>query len=196
MMATCKIKTNAKLRRACRFGAWTILSAVLPMTVGCGIFNAPLAVVDSVDIDRYAGKWYEIARYPNAFERNCAGITADYTVRSDGRIDVLNTCIEGGLDGPVRTIEGVARSVDPSNAKLKVTFFWPFEGDYWILDLDADYTYAVVGDPSRSFLWILSRTPQLDAGLLDAIIEWLPSIGYDPERLIMVEQSTEGAPGQ
>ena len=149
-------------------------------------------MVEKVDLDRYAGRWYEIARYPNSFERDCVGATADYTPRDDGRIEVVNTCFESTLDGPERVVEGSARVADPTtNAKLRVTFFWPFEGDYWIIDLDEDYEYAVVGEPSRSFLWILSRTPQMEEDTYADIIESLPAIGYDPGVLILVPQREE-----
>lgn len=159
---------------------------------GCGAVYPPLDVVANVDLDRYAGKWYEIARYPNSFERGCVGVTADYTPQDDGRIDVVNTCFDATLDGPVSSIRGTARVVDTtSNAKLKVTFFWPFEGDYWIIDLDEEYRYAVVGDPGRTFLWILSRTPQMDEDTYAGLIDSLPAFGYDPGRLISVLQPEE-----
>lgn len=155
----------------------------------CSIFNAPLDVVDSVELGRYTGRWYEIARYPNSFERGCAGVTADYTLRLDGKIRVLNTCREGSLDGDVRTIEGVARVADKqTNAKFAVSFFAPFEGAYWILELGDDYEYAVVGEPSRNFLWILSRTPVMDRDVYEDILSRLPEKGYDPMRLLEVEQ--------
>ncbi|MBN2560992.1 MAG: lipocalin family protein [Phycisphaerae bacterium] len=102
---------------------------------------------------------------------------------------ISNTCFESSLDGPSREIRGSARVVDATdNAKLKVTFFWPFEGDYWIIELGEDYEYAVVGEPSRSFLWILSRTPQMDEELYESILARLPEAGYDPERLVRVLQ--------
>lgn len=158
---------------------------------GCGAFNAPLATVDFVDVPRYMGKWYEIARYPTSAEEGCVGVTADYALRDDGRVTVLNTCYEEELDGPVRTIEGTARVVDSeTNAKLAVRFFWFFEGAYWILELGEDYEYAVVGEPSRGFLWILSRTPTLDPAVYQGILDRLPEKGYDPERLELVLQST------
>lgn len=164
-------------------------AVVLALAGGCGALYPPLDVVDKVDLDRYSGRWYEIARYPNSFERGCVGVTADYTPRDDGRIEVVNTCFESSLDGPSREIRGSARVVDEtSNAKLKVTFFWPFEGDYWIIDLDEDYEYAVVGEPSRTFLWILSRTPQMDEAIYEDIVATLPSKAYDPDRLIWVPQ--------
>jgi len=160
---------------------------------GCTALQMPLDVVESVDLDRYTGKWYEIARYPHFFENGCVGVTADYSIREDGRIRVLNTCIENSLDGESRTIEGVARAADSTNAKLKVSFFWPFEGDYWILELGDDYDFAVIGEPGHNFLWILSRTPTLDNQILEGIFSRLPSLGYDVERLIMVEQNTDSA---
>ena len=177
-----------------RHGKLAGINAVLAVIVlagggGCGAMYPPLEVVDYVDITRYAGRWYEIARYPNSFEQGCVGVTADYTLQDNGRVEVVNTCIESSLDGPTRTIRGSARVVDDTtNAKLKVSFFGPFEGDYWIIDLDEDYQYAVVGDPSRKFLWILSRTPQLDEAVYESIREWLPTVEYDPEQLILVEQ--------
>ena len=159
---------------------------------GCGAVYPPLATVDYVELGRYTGRWYEIARYPNSFEPGCVGVTADYALREDGRISVLNTCVEGSLDGNVRLIEGVARVVDRStNAKLAVTFFAPFEGDYWILELGEDYEYAVVGDPSRTFLWILSREPTLDEDLYEDILSRLPEKSYDPNRLELVAQQSE-----
>lgn len=186
------MRAQARRRPATIATGFVATICILAWSGGCGLFQAPLAVVESVDIERYAGKWYEIARYPNTFERNCVGVTAEYSLRDDGKISVLNTCYEETLDGAMRTIEGSARTVDATNAKLKVSFFGPFEGDYWILDLDEDYTYAVVGAPNRRFLWILSRTPELDEDLLDEIREWLPSLGFDPDRLIMVEQDVDG----
>jgi len=164
--------------------------AGVPIASGCNAFNPPLDVVEKVDLGSYTGRWFEIARYPNSFERGCVGVTADYSLRQDGRINVINTCIEGSLDGDVRTIQGIARVVDEkTNAKLAVTFFGPFEGDYWILELGNDYEYAVVGDPSRKFLWILSREPMLDEALLGGILSRLPERGYDPESLEFVLQA-------
>ena len=167
-------------------------SVLLSMLVGCGMWGmaaTPLATVESVDLERYQGVWYEIARYPNWFERDCVGTTAKYTLLPDGRVEVVNTCFNRSLDGPKRNIQGSARSVDPGNAKLKVSFFGPFEGDYWILDLGEDYECAVVGEPTRSFFWILSRTPTLDEETLDRIIEMMPEWGYAPSRLYYVPQA-------
>ncbi|HNQ22259.1 MAG TPA: lipocalin family protein [Phycisphaerae bacterium] len=159
---------------------------------GCGMRGpaVPLEVVEYVDIERYMGKWYEIARYPTFFQgADCVATTAEYSLRDDGKVRVVNACREGGLDGPEDSIEGVARVVDSvTNAKLKVRFFGPFEGDYWIIDLDPDYQWAVVGAPSRDFLWILSRTPTMDEDLYTDIVSRLPEKLYDPEKLLTTLQ--------
>ena len=165
-----------------------LMVLVLP---GCGAMYPPLEVVDFVDLERYAGKWYEIARYPTSFERDCVGVTAEYSLRDDGKVDVVNTCRKFTLEAPAEEIEGVARVVDPvTNAKLKVQFFWPFEGDYWIIELDENYQYAVVGSPDRRFLWILSRTPAMDADIYEGILETLPEREYDPDRLLLTPQAS------
>jgi apolipoprotein D and lipocalin family protein len=153
----------------------------------------PLEVVDSVDLDRYLGRWYEIASYPAWFQKNCTAVTADYSLREDGRIKVINSCRKGTLDGKAKQSTGRAKVVDPTtNAKLKVSFFGPFWGDYWIIDLDPDYQWAVVGVPNRKYLWILSRTPQMDAALYDEIIARLPARRYDPTRLNRTLQPESG----
>ena len=145
----------------------------------------PLEVVEQVELERYAGKWYEIAKYPVAFQAGCDGATAEYTPRADGKIDVLNSCqpLDGG---PLDTILGYAEVADPTtNAKLNVYFAEaPFGAPYWIIELGADYDYAVVGEPSRSFLWILSRTPTMEESLYQEILDRLPAWGYDASRLV------------
>jgi apolipoprotein D and lipocalin family protein len=149
----------------------------------------PLDAVPKVNLERYLGTWYEIASYPQRFQEGCTGTTATYTLRTDGEIDVLNKCRKGGLDGPEDTAEGRARVVDrTSNAKLEVSFFRPFWGDYWIIDLGPDYEYAVVGHPSRDYLWILSRTPTLDDDTYAAILSRLEDNGYPLERLERTKQ--------
>lgn len=186
--------TTQEVRNRCAHRLVLMMAAMaaIPIAGGCNAFNPPLEVVEKVDLGSYTGRWYEIARYPNSFERGCVGVTADYSLRQDGRINVLNTCVEGNLDGDVRTIQGIARVVDEeTNAKLAVTFFGPFEGDYWILELGNDYEYAVVGDPSRKFLWILSREPVLDDGLYQDILSRLPERGYDPQELEQILQQVE-----
>jgi apolipoprotein D and lipocalin family protein len=160
--------------------------------VAGGLFP-PLDVVERVDLERYMGKWYEIARYPNFFQPpDCVATTAEYTLNEDGTVRVVNRCRQGGSDGRARSIEGVARVADPTtNAKLKVSFFPPFEGDYWIIDLDQDYQWAVVGEPGRNVLWVLSRTPTMDEAVYAEIVSRLPDKAYDPQRLRKTPQPTD-----
>ena len=170
---------------------------VVAGSAGCGVLPAgpPLETVAYVDVERYMGRWYEIAKYPNAFEVGCTGVTAEYTLRDDGTVGVLNTCrtADGAVDA--RTIEGFATVADAAtNAKLTVYFFYPFGAPYWIIDLDDEYAYAVVGDPTRQFLWILSRTPTLPDETLDAILARIGELGYDPARLEYMTQFPEVAP--
>jgi apolipoprotein D and lipocalin family protein len=123
----------------------------------------PLQVVPHVDLNRYTGTWYEIARYPHKFQKGCIGSKATYAIMNDGKLSVLNECVEESDKSRLRSAKGKAWVVDPhTNAKLKVSFFWPFSGDYWIIDLGRDYEYAVIGHPERKYLWILSRTPVMD----------------------------------
>jgi apolipoprotein D and lipocalin family protein len=154
-----------------------------------GGVKKPLDVVAHVDLSRYAGEWFEIARYPNRFQKDCVSdTTATYNLRDDGEIDVVNACKR--KDGKLKTARGRAKIADSrTNAKLKVTFFWPFYGDYWIIDLDPDYRYAVVGDPGRRYLWILSRTPHLDETEYQKILTRIRDAGYDPERLMKTAQT-------
>lgn len=149
----------------------------------------PLSTVSHVDLNRYLGTWYEIAAFPQDFQKGCTGSTAYYTQRDDGEIGVLNRCRKLSLDGEEKVAKGRARVVDrTTNAKLEVSFFRPFWGDYWIVDLGADYEYAVVGHPSRDYLWILSRTPTMDVAVYDAIVGRLRAQGYEVERLVRTLQ--------
>lgn len=129
-----------------------------------------LKTVEKVDLSRYLGLWYEIASLPQWFQKNCYGTTAEYAMVA-GEIEVVNRCNKGSLQGRESKAVGKAWVVDPSNAKLKVQFFWPFRGDYWIIELDENYQYAVVGSPKRKSLWILSRTPKMDEALYADLIE-------------------------
>jgi apolipoprotein D and lipocalin family protein len=152
----------------------------------------PLETVPHVDLNRYVGKWYEIASFPQWFQKGCVASTATYTLREDGDINVLNECRKGTLDGDFKKAKGKAWVVDRrSNARLKVRFFWPFSGDYWIIDLADNYQFAVVGHPNRNYLWILSRTPQMDPAVYNGILERLKKQQYDVSRLIKTLQ-----PGQ
>lgn len=144
----------------------------------------PLTSVKNVDLERYAGTWYEIARYPNRFQEGCTGTTATYSLNNDGTIKVLNQCRKGSLDGPEMSAEGRARTPDPSrSAELEVSFFGPFWGDYWVIQLDPDYRFAVVGQPSRDYLWVLSRTPTMTPKVYAKVLETLATQGYPLEPL-------------
>jgi apolipoprotein D and lipocalin family protein len=155
--------------------------------------NTSPVTVDSVDLAKYTGLWYEIAKIPNSFQKNCVrNTTANYKLREDGKIEVINKCVE--VNGDTNIAKGIAKVVDTkSNAKLEVSFvrilgiqlFW---GDYWIIDLDKDYKYAVVGTPSRKYGWILSRTQKLSPGIMDKIFDALRKQGYDPKDFVMTEQ--------
>ena len=146
----------------------------------------PLQTVADVDLQRYAGTWYEIARFPHRFQRDCFASRAVYSLQDDGLIGVYNECRKGAADGPVKSVRGKARVVDKqTNAKLEVSFVWPFWGDYWIIDLDPDYQWAVVGHPNRSYLWILSRQETLNEEVLSGIKIRLQQQGYDLQELLM-----------
>jgi len=152
--------------------------------------ESSVRVVPHVDISRYTGTWFEIARYPNRFQKGCVGTTAQYTLRDDGRIDVLNQCRENTLDGKLMSAKGTAKVIDmKTNAKLKVTFSWPFYGHYWIIDLGENYEYAVVGHPDRKYLWILSRTPTMEEDLYNQILGRIKQQGYDVSKLIKTPQA-------
>jgi apolipoprotein D and lipocalin family protein len=152
----------------------------------------PLQTVPHVDLNRYMGKWYEIASFPQWFQRNCVATHATYMLREDGDVDVLNQCRDKTPDGKLRKAKGKAWVVDAkSNAKLKVRFFWPFSGDYWIIDLDPEYRYAVVGHPKRNYLWILSRSPHMDPDIYQGILDRLKLQHYDLARLNTTLQPKE-----
>ena len=147
-----------------------------------------LEVVPHVELTKYLGKWYEIAHLPARFQKGCTDTTATYTLSEDGNISVLNECMR---NGKVKRAKGKAKVVDKNTgAKLKVTFFWPFYGDYWIIDLGKDYDYAVVGTPNRKYLWILSRTPQMADKLYSQLIESVQSKGFDVNKLIKTSHKT------
>ena len=152
--------------------------------------HIPVQVVPPVDLARYMGKWYEIAHLPAWFQRDCvADTTASYTLRSNGKITVLNECRKA--NGRLKSAKGIARvaSKKGPNTKLKVSFFWPFHGDYWIIDLDPEYRWAVVGDPRRKYLWVLSRQTQLEPVLYARIIGRAKEQGYDVGRLLMTKHT-------
>lgn len=153
---------------------------------GCETKGPALPTVAEVDLDRYLGTWYEIARYEHSFEVGCSNVSATYTKRDDGGIKVLNQCTK---NGEKTDANGVAYSTNAQNTKLKVSFFRPFYGNYWILMLADDYSYAVIGEPSREYFWILSRTKTLPEETKEMILEQMPRLGYESQKLIWTPQS-------
>lgn len=155
-----------------------------------------LKTVASVDINKYSGKWYEIAKYPNKFQKQCVGnTTATYSLKQNGKIEVLNECLT--KDGTVDVAKGEAKIADKAtNAKLKVRFapkflsFLPMVwGDYWIMDLEPNYEYVVIGEPKREYFWILSRKPEMDDATFQAILRNAEEQGFNPAK---VERSPQG----
>ena len=170
------------------------LAITVALAFACALSAAdkvePLRVVRTVDLKRYAGTWYEIARYPNRFQRSCSGeVTANYTLRPDGKITVLNQCRTD--KGAMKSAKGTARlaSEKGPNTKLKVSFFWPFYGNYWIIELDENYEWAVIGEPGRDYLWILSRKPRMDEVLYNSLLEKIRGQKYDTDRLVRTKQT-------
>jgi apolipoprotein D and lipocalin family protein len=148
----------------------------------------PVRTVERVDLQRYAGTWFEIARFPTTFQdsstRRCEQVTATYSLRPDGQVDVLNRCRNVLADGAVTEARATAYAVEGSNkGKLRVTFFWPFYGDYWVIGLDRDYRWAVVGAPGRDYLWILSRTPEMAPGDYAEAVAHASAQGFPITRL-------------
>lgn len=167
----------------------------LALSAGCAtttterLLLPPLPTVAYVDLSRYLGTWYEIANFPQFFQRGCTATTATYTLRADGDIDVLNRCRKGSVDGEEKSALGRARVVDrATNAKLEVSFFRPFWGDYWIVDLSDDYSYAVVGHPGREYLWILARAPTMAEATYQHLVTRLQARGYETSRLVRTLQ--------
>ena len=174
-----------------------VISVILQiLLLGCfadkGIIMKPLKTVNFVDLNRYVGQWYEIARYPNKFQEGCVGSKATYTLRDDGKISVVNECYDKSFSGKLRSAKGKAWVVDKeTTARLKVSFFWPFAGDYWIIELGQEYEYAVIGHPDRKYLWILSRTPEIDENVYQSILTRLQEQDYDTAKLIKTEQQSK-----
>jgi apolipoprotein D and lipocalin family protein len=171
---------------------------LLPLLAACGQTTTdelglePPQTVESFQVDRYLGTWFEIANYPQFFQEGCTGTTAEYGLRDDGEIDVTNRCTQNG--DPI-TAEGRARPVELDAGKLEVGFFGPFFGDYWVVDLgeadgpDKDYTHALVTAPSRDSLWILSRTPDMDEMTLIGVLDKMEELAIDVDRLEYTDQS-------
>ncbi len=146
--------------------------------------NAP-PTVDAVDIQRYQGTWFEIAAFPNRFQKDCTATNAEYRLRDDGRVDVTNRCRLGNPKGEENVAHATARldPAKPDGSRLLVSFFPLIEGNYWILALDPDYRWALVGAPGRDYLWVLSRTPVMDDATYDEIVARAQGLGFDTGKL-------------
>ena len=148
-----------------------------------------LETVSGVDLQKYAGKWFEIASFPQRSQKGCNCTTAEYTLTSKNYLIVENRCKKDSLNGKSLYIKGkVFSEKNTGNAKLKVQFFWPFKGKYWIIDLAADYSYAVVGHPNRNYLWILSRTASMDNVVYQEIVSRIEANGYDVSKILKTKQ--------
>ena len=149
--------------------------------------------VKELDLNRYLGTWYEIARFPHSFEKNLVGVTATYTLRSDGKIEVLNQGFKFTLNGERSKAVGKAKipnKLEPG--KLKVSFFWIFYADYFVLELDqVNYQYAMIGSSSDKYFWILSRTPQMDPAVYNMLTDKARKRGYNLEKVYKVPQASE-----
>jgi apolipoprotein D and lipocalin family protein len=173
----------------CRLGFVVAVLLLFAGGIVPGAFGEEMQTAPHVDLNRYQGRWYEIVRLPLHWEDKCASdVTATYTLRSDGKFDVLNQCKKA--DGSSTQSHGTAKlaTKDGSNSKLKVTFFWPFRGDYWILDLDPSYQWTLVGTPNKKNLWVLSRMPSLDKDVLERLVVQAKQLGFDTSKLIYTRQ--------
>jgi apolipoprotein D and lipocalin family protein len=159
---------------------------------GCSVSNNKTMdnkTVSNLDLQKYLGKWYELARFDHSFERNMVGVTATYSLKSDGKIKVVNEGYLNTLEGKYKKAVGKAKIPDKSQPGwLKVSFFLWFYADYFVLELDSDYKWALIGSSSPKYLWILSRTPQLPKQELDLILNKAKERGYDTGKLIWVDQ--------
>jgi len=165
-----------------------IAMGIFTMLFGCKT-NQPLETVASVDVAKYTGRWYEIAAFPQVFEKGCSCVYAEYGVSDKKYLTVVNSAYKAEKKKNVK-IKGKAFVVKGSNyAKLKVQFFWPFKGDYWIIDLAEDYSYAAVGDPGRKTLWILARAKTLNEETYNKILESVKLKGFDVTKLRKMDQS-------
>ena len=160
------------------------LVIILIIMTTTNIKSQTLQTVSSVDLNKYLGKWYEIASYPQTFQKVCHCTTAEYTMSEKGYVIVENRCNKNSITGKQAYIKGKAFvEKNSGNAKLKVQFFWPFKAKYWIIDLAGDYSFAVVSHPNKKYLWILSRSPKMDESVYQLIISRLKEKGFDISKL-------------
>ena len=156
------------------------------LLAACSTPHTPLPTAQSVELDRYYGTWYEIALLPNRFQAMCVSDTRALYRREGDHVSVVNQCRTA--DGTIEQVEGIAKVVaDSKGAKLRVSFFRPFYGDYWILELDPDYRWALIGEPGRTYAWILAREPSLDAATLERLLARAAALGFDREAFVRTQ---------
>ena len=164
-----------------------IVMFIVVLFSACSSKNPLLQTVEKVDLNKYLGTWYEIARYEHFFEKDCKNVSANYSMMDEETIKVINRCTKITTNKKKEAM-GRAYAVDESNSKLKVSFFRPFYGDYWVLILDENYEYVVVGTPNRGYLWILARQKTISDEIKNSILEKLPSLGFDASKFIWTIQ--------
>ena len=148
-----------------------------------------MKTVDNVNLERYMGTWYEIARFPHSFEKGLVGVSATYSLKKNGKVEVLNQGYKDSLSGKLKRAKGFAKIPDQSiPGRLMVYFFWPFGGEYLILDLDENYQYVLVGSSSKNYLWILCRTKTMDETVYSNLLKKAESLGFETSKLKKVPQ--------
>ena len=168
---------------------FVLLINVFAINSAFAVENKKLEVVSNLDLNKFQGVWYEIAHNPWFPENNCFAMIAHYKIIEDNKIQVTNICRKYGFDGEISKIKGEAWLVDQAiKSKWEVQFIWPFTLDYWVIDLEEDYNYAVIGEPDKENFWILSRKPIMEKNILTKIIEKTNLKGYDLSNLILMPQ--------
>ena len=177
----------------CKIRVFLIISVLFLLS--CTKSNSQMinqTTVKALDLNRYLGTWYEIARFPHSFEKNLVGVTATYSLRGDGKIEVLNQGYKNTLNGEQSKAVGKAKIPDKREpGKLKVSFFWIFYADYFVLELDENYQYVMIGSSSDKYFWILSRTPQMEPAVYEMLLEKARKRGYNLDKLYKVPQPKE-----
>lgn len=158
---------------------------MLALVAALALTQAPARDTADLDLQRYLGTWYEVARFDSFFQRGCYATKATYSRRDDGELRIVNECHDGSPTGEVKKAEGKAWVEDPKEpGKLQVMFFWPFHGPYWVLEVAPDYSWALIGHPKKKSCWVMSRTPAMDEGLYAQLVKKLEARGYDTSKLI------------
>ena len=185
----CLVFGNLKLYLIAMARIPLILSALLLFSCKS---RKPLSTVQNLDLQQYEGTWYEIAKLPNSFEKDLTCVSATYTIKENGKIEVFNTGKKTNGEQVWKTIKGTATVPDKSQpGRLKVTFFWPFAGDYYVIDVAQVYSYALVGSPNRRYLWILARTRALDETIYAQLVKLANEKGFPIDKIEAMDQSCE-----